>query len=155
MLCCTCHDATHWFHSILQPQSHWGLYSSWTFQDRDCHITASALQTDRQVPGQSVFFANLCENSSLLSKVSWNIFYGIVACLDKRAQLDLSLGRCPLCGNYLPALKMAIRGRSCPNLLQKCEMDEINCFVIPVGCLIKVLFSLHREHNMSYQHHYS
>lgn len=104
ILRCTCHDATHWFYSILQPQSR-SLCCSWTFQDRHCHTTASALQTDRQVPEQAVFFAILCENNSLFSKVSWNIFYSIVASLAKRAQLDLSLDKCLLCGNYCPALK--------------------------------------------------
>lgn len=69
---------------ILQLQSQ-NLCSSRTFPDRDCHTTASALQTDKQVPGQSVLFEILHENSSLLSKVSWNIFYSIVASLDKRA----------------------------------------------------------------------
>lgn len=85
------------------------------------------------------------------------IFYIIVASLDKRAQLDLSFSRCPLCGNYLPALKiaMAIRGRSFPNLEQKCEMDEINCFVSLVSFLTEVLLYLCREHNVSHQHHYS
>lgn len=148
MWCCTGHDATHWFHSILQPKSRC-LYSSWTFPDGDCHTTASAsaLQMDKRSLANLYFFAILCENCSLLSKVSWNIFYSIVVSLDKRAQLDLSL-----IWELLPSSQDAtIRGRSCPNLLQKCEMDEINCFVIHVGCLIKVLFSLHREHNMSYQ----
>lgn len=118
VLSCTCHDAKHWSHSVLQPQSQ-SSYSSWTLQDRDCHTTALALQTDRWVPVQSVSFTTLWEKSLLLSKISWNTFYIIVASLDKRAQLDLSFCRCPLCGNYLPVLKiaMAVRSRLFPNLL--------------------------------------
>lgn len=113
-------------------------------------------QTDR-VPGQSVSSTILCEKSLLLSKISWNTFYIIVSSLDKRAQLDLSLCGCPICGTYLPALKIAlpVGGRSFPDLLQKCEMDEINCCVSLAGFLIEVLLSLCGEHNVSCQHPYS